>query len=74
MPKNKNDLSKVEYSLYQLSKNIDDVFWLEENGKIIYVNSALKEIWGIDPRTVYSDDFNFLDTIFYEDRSKLKQY
>lgn len=49
-------IAQSEMRFSQLAENIEEIFWVRENGKISYVNSAFEKITGISVGEV-SDEF-----------------
>lgn len=65
-------LKESEARFRQLAENMDDVFWLSEGEKILYVNSALERKFGINRETII-ENINNLENLIHEDDSEIYQ-
>jgi PAS domain S-box-containing protein len=59
-------LKESEVRFRQLAENMDDVFWLSEGEKVLYVNSALERKFGIN-RAEIIEDINGLERMIHPD-------
>jgi PAS domain S-box-containing protein len=57
----------------QLSENIDDVFWLRTDKKMIYINPAFEKIWGFPCEDIYQNPQIFTETIHPADKDKVNE-
>lgn len=57
-----------EMRFTQLAENIEDIFWIRENNKMIYVNSAFEKITGIPKQTLLSGELFLHNLIIEEDK------
>ena len=48
-----DQLQISEEKFRQLAENTQDVFWLRDEDKVIYINSAFNKIWGRDSEEVF---------------------
>ena len=66
-------LRQSEEKFRQLAENMREVFWLrdKENGRFIYISPAFNEIWGHTAEEMYEDPGLFLDSIHWEDFSRV---
>jgi PAS domain S-box-containing protein len=51
----------------QLAENIDDVFWLTEKDRLLYVNAAVERKFGYDSNTFKTDISRLAKIVFHED-------
>jgi diguanylate cyclase (GGDEF)-like protein/PAS domain S-box-containing protein len=66
-------LQQSEEKFRQLAENMREVFWLrdKESGRFIYISPAFNEIWGHSADEMYEDPNLFLDSIHWEDFSRV---
>ncbi|MEM5773608.1 MAG: PAS domain S-box protein [Anaerolineaceae bacterium] len=66
-------LQQSEEKFRQLAENMREVFWLRDkvSGRFIYISPAFNEIWGHTADEMYEDPNLFLDTIHWEDFSRV---
>lgn len=67
-------LKESQEKFLQLSENIHEVFFINEpnNQKIIYLNPAFEEIWGVKRELAYEDTSLWFNAIHPEDRSRVE--
>jgi len=63
-------LKESEARFRQLAENMDDVFWLSEGEKVLYVNSALERKFGINREDVI-ENINNLEKLIYQDDKEI---
>jgi PAS domain S-box-containing protein len=58
----------------QLTENIREVFWLSDPDKMqmLYVSPAYEDIWGRSCQSLYVSPRSWLDAIYPEDRSRVR--
>lgn len=66
-----NALHTSEENFRQLAENINDLFWIEEGSKLVYINTVYEKIWGIKREEVYKKPSLLLKNIIYEDKKQL---
>lgn len=66
-----NALHTSEENFRQLAENINDLFWIEEGNKLVYINNVYDKIWGIKREEVYKRPSLLLKNIIYEDKKQL---
>jgi PAS domain S-box-containing protein len=52
----------------KLFENIDEVFWIRTDDKMIYVSPAFEKIWGYSSQALYENPKIFTDSIHPEDK------
>ncbi len=52
----------------KLVENIDEVFWIRAEEKMIYVSPAFEKIWGYSSKELYNNPKLFTDSIHPEDK------
>ncbi len=75
--KAEESLRHSEEMFRQLAENINEVFWLSEKDKILYVSPAFKDIWGISHTELIESPSILMNSIYEEDRytiTKLFEY
>lgn len=63
-------LKESEEKFRQLAENIDGIFIISENNKIVYVSPGFEKIFGISCETFYKDNKVFINAIHKEDRGE----
>ncbi|PWD99893.1 hybrid sensor histidine kinase/response regulator [Marinilabilia rubra] len=66
-------LRDSELKFRQLAENIDQIFWLHTNRKILYISTSFEKIFGIPISVIYKDPFSFLDVVIPEDLPLVKK-
>jgi diguanylate cyclase (GGDEF)-like protein/PAS domain S-box-containing protein len=66
-------LRQSEEKFRQLAENMIEVFWLREreSGKFIYISPGFDEVWGRPASELYDDPGLFLESIHYQDFSRV---
>ncbi len=66
-------LQQSEEKFRQLAENMREVFWLRDkiSGRFIYISPAFNEVWGHAADEMYEDPNLFLDSIHWEDFSRV---
>ncbi len=67
-----NALKTSEQNFNQLANSVKDVFFLRTQDEMIFVNKAYEEIWGRTRESLYENPISFIDTVFKEDRERIK--
>ncbi len=57
----------------QLTDNLNEMFWLRDRHKLIYISPAYEKIFGRTCRSLYDDQDSFLDMVHPEDRERVRQ-
>jgi PAS domain S-box-containing protein len=65
-------LRESEERFRQLAENTNDVFWLWTGNKVLYVNAALKKIWGIDPEHMIDNPGLLEASVHPDDRDSFR--
>jgi len=61
------------YTFFEdFAKNITDIFWVEENGQILYINKAFEDIFEIKREKIYQNILRFFDRVHPDDIDALK--
>ncbi|MDY0077489.1 MAG: PAS domain S-box protein [Bacteroidales bacterium] len=60
-------LKESEERFRQLAENIDDIIWLQEGRKVVYVNPAFERMTGYDSQLLLSNSNDITDLIFKDD-------
>lgn len=71
LTKSIKQLEESEEKFRQLAENINDVFWIRENDRILYVSPAYEKIWGSKREALYKDGNEFIEGIHKEDRDRV---
>lgn len=64
-------LKESEKKFRELAENINEIFWIEENGKLVYVSPAYERFWRQSVSRLYKNPSSFLDAVHPADRRKL---
>lgn len=69
------DLKDTKDKLQLVAENISEVIWLRsaDDSKIIFVNSAFEDIWGIPCSKLYENPMIFMNTIYEDDSERVKE-
>jgi PAS domain S-box-containing protein len=59
-------------AFYQLAQNIDEVFWLIKDNKLMYISPGYERIWERKSDWLYEDINNFRKNIYPEDKMKIE--
>ena len=65
-------LRESEERFRQLAENIDDVFWLRDDRRMLYVSPAYETIWGRSRRSLYDNPSSFIETVHPDDREAVR--
>ncbi len=68
-----NALKTSEAQFRQLAENIEHVLWLRTPEKILYINSAFEDVFGVPVEDIYKDASAFNKPIVEEDKARIKQ-
>ena len=66
-------LQASEEKFRQIAENIHEVFWISNSdlSKILYVNPAYEQIWGLPCESLYTDSKSFLNSVHPEDLERV---
>jgi PAS domain S-box-containing protein len=64
-------LKESEAQFRELTENIQEVFWLRTNDKILYVSPAYETIWGQSREKLYQDPNAFFEQVHPDDKPAL---
>jgi two-component system, cell cycle sensor histidine kinase and response regulator CckA len=66
-------LRESEERFRQLAENVRDVFWIagETPGRATYISPAFRDIWQRDPQGLVRGEYDMLDTIHPDDRTRV---
>ncbi len=64
-------LRESEERFRQLAENIQEVFWMTANNRILYVSPAYERIWGRPRATLYESPRSWIDAIHPDDREQV---
>ncbi len=69
-------LRESEEKFRQMAENVGEVFWLrsKDNQWIYYVSPAYQEVWGRTCRSLYEEPSSFFESVYDEDREKVKGF
>lgn len=58
----------------QMADNIEEVFWLwsADGDEVHYVNSAVEELFGVEPEDLYRDPWHWTQYIHSEDKDRVR--
>ncbi len=67
-------LRERDEKFHQLADNITDVFWMRspDMKEVHYVSPAFERIWGLPVKSLYSNPQQWTDSVFPEDRVRVK--
>ncbi len=71
-------LQNSESRFRQLAETVHDAFWLGtagngDRGKILYVNPAFEEVFGIKAEQIYESDNAWLEMLHEDDRDRVRE-
>ncbi|AKJ94607.1 PAS/PAC sensor protein [Thioalkalivibrio versutus] len=64
-------LRESEARFRQLAGSVNEVFWLQDEHSILYVNPAYERVWGYSREHVYRDSAAMLEAVHPEDRARV---
>ncbi len=69
-------LRESEERLHQLAANINEVLWMEsvDTNRLIYVSPIYEKVWGRSCESLLLHPSTFLDSVYPEDRERLKSH
>ncbi len=58
----------------QMADNIEEVFWLwsADGDEVYYVNSAVEELFGVEPQDLYEDPWHWTQYIHSDDKERVR--
>ncbi|WP_019624798.1 PAS domain S-box protein [Thioalkalivibrio thiocyanoxidans] len=65
-------LRESEARFRQLAGSVNEVFWLQDESGILYVNPAFERIWGQSRDLLYRDPHSILEAVHPEDRERVE--
>ena len=65
-------LEESELRFRQVMENIDEVFWLYEKDRMLYVSPAYDKIWGEPAQGLYEKPLSFLDVVHPSDYDRVQ--
>lgn len=66
-------LRESEAMLRELAENLRQVLWLRTRDKIIYINPAYEEIWGVQRESIYGDPQSWLEHVHPDDCGRIQE-
>jgi PAS domain S-box-containing protein len=66
-------ISKSEENFRVVAENIQDAFWLEANGKVIYVNNAIEKVLCLNLDTIYNNPESFIELVVSSYREEFRK-
>ncbi|WP_018174798.1 MULTISPECIES: PAS domain S-box protein [unclassified Thioalkalivibrio] len=66
-------LRESEARFRQLAGSVNEVFWLQDEDGILYVNPAFERIWGQSRDLLYRDPRSMLEAVHPEDRERVER-
>ena len=64
-------ITKSEMRFSQLAENIEEIFWIRENDKITYINSAFERVTGLSIEKVKKSPYLVYENILESDRKEV---
>ncbi len=61
-------LRESELKFRQLAENVQEVFWLRTNDKMLYINPAYEKVWGRTCESLYKNPDSFIASIHPDDK------
>jgi len=68
---NEQGYRNLQELFMQFADNVDDVFWVRDQNRILFVNQAYEKIWGRDKQELYTDQATFTNAVVEEDRARI---
>ncbi|MGK9368420.1 PAS domain-containing sensor histidine kinase [Melioribacter sp. Ez-97] len=65
------ELYESEKKFRELAENIEDVIWLQEGRKFLYINPAYERVWGSKREILYERANDFVDKIHPEEKREM---
>jgi len=65
------ELSLSEEKFRELASNIDQVFWLRTNDKMLYISPAYEKLFGKTCQSLYDNPNSFFDSIIDQDKPRI---
>ncbi len=67
--RSENQLRESEQKFREIAETIDEVFWVMEADKIVYISPAYEKVWGESAGDLFKSRVKFLTSIYDEDRA-----
>ncbi|WP_024329911.1 PAS domain-containing protein [Thioalkalivibrio sp. ALR17-21] len=64
-------LRESETRFRQLASSVEEVFWLREDERLLYVNPAFEGLWGVSQERLYAEPAALLDPVHVDDRARV---
>lgn len=61
-------LKEKETQFELIANNIEEVFWIRNNDKILFINKGYEKVWGKSCLSIYENPNDFINSIYSEDR------
>ncbi|AFN74069.1 multi-sensor hybrid histidine kinase [Melioribacter roseus P3M-2] len=65
------ELYESEKKFRELAENLEDVIWLQEGRKFLYINPAYERIWGSKRELLYERANDFIDKIHPDEKREM---
>ncbi len=69
----KERAEEFENKFRQIAENIDEVFWLRTENKMIYVSPSFEKIWGVPCEAIYENPQLFTEIVHPEDQPVVQE-
>lgn len=69
---NQATLLESEAILRELAENLHQVIWLRNRDRMLYVNPAYEECWGLSRESIYEDGSSFMSRVHPEDQCRVR--
>ncbi len=67
----KQALADSEEKFRQIAENIEEVFWLKDQGQILYISPAYEKVWGRSCQSLYDNPESFMDVVHEDDKQNV---
>ena len=64
-------LRESETRFLQLASSVEEVFWLREEDRLLYVNPAFDALWGLSRERLYAEPEALLGPVHADDRARV---
>ena len=69
LKKEREKAIEFENKFRQIAENIDEVFWLRTDSKMIYVSPSFEKIWGVPCQKIYENLQMFTESVHPDDKA-----
>ncbi len=66
-------LQESEHRFREIAENVRDIFWLRTPTRMLYINPAFEQVWGMPHARLLEDVTAYLDAVHPADRERVRQ-